>query len=328
MRRRNFLALAGHLAVWRSVDALAQSDRSLPRVAILQSGGESDPQSREAAGAVRAGLEALGWKDGRDIRIDYHWLPDLSRARAVAEETIALSPAVILASGTVNVSALRDVTKTIPIVFVNLADPVAGGFVASLARPGGNITGITPFEYEIGGKWLQILRDMAPALKRVGLMGDPDNPNFHGFFKPFEEYARSASVEAIPVPVRGAEDIDRGLRALAAEPGGGFVVTAAAYSIVHRDRIVELARSLALPAMYWNRATVVRGGLMSYGPNIVDTNRQAATYLDRILKGANPAELAVQSPVKIELIINGKTAKALGLSVPLSLLSTADEIIE
>jgi putative ABC transport system substrate-binding protein len=322
------MALGCQAAAWLSVDARAQSGSSLPRVAIVQSGRDGDPQAKEAAEAVRAGLEALGWQDGRTIHIDYHWLADVSEAPKLAAKVISQSPTVIMASGTVNVGALHASKTTIPVVFVNVADPVAGGFVSSLARPGGTITGIAPFEYEMGGKWLQLLRDMAPGLRRVVLLGDPANPNFKGFQKPFEAYARTIGIEPIPVAVRTAEDIDRGLRSLATEPGGGLIVTAAAFSVVHRDLIVRLADALKIPAVYWNRATVDRGGLMSYGPDIVDTNRQAATYLDRILKGAHPADLAVQSPVKIELIINGKTARALGLTVPLSLLSIADEVID
>ena len=329
MDRREVFALGGRAAAWLPFAAHAQSGKPLPRIGVMHSGREGDPQSMEEVGAFRSGLEALGWKDGRDIQIDYLWpFGDPVRTREAARRLVDLSPAAILSTGTFNLVALRETTKTVPIVFVNVADPVAGGFVASLARPGGNITGITPLEYGIGGKWLQLLKEMAPNVRRVAMLGDPDNPNFKGFQKSFETYAKANSIEPLAIAIRNVEDVERGIGSLAGEAGNGMIISAAAYSNTYRDLIVSLADRYRLPTMYWNRAHVVRGGLMSYGPNIVETHRQAATFIDRILRGAKPDELAVQAPVKIELIVNGKTAKALGLPIPLSILSSADEVLE
>ena len=328
MRRRNFFALLGSAAC-APFAARAQSGRPLPRIGVLHSGRDGDRQPLEEVGALRNGLEALGWKEGRDIQIDYRWpFGDAERTRESVRQLIDLSPAAIVSTGTFNLEALREATKTVPIVFVNIADPVAGGFVTSLARPGGNITGITPFEYSIGGKWLQLLKEMSPNVARVAMLGDPNNPNFKGFLKSFEDYARTNSVDPIPLAVRSAEDIERGIALLASKADGGMIITAAAFSNSHRDQILSLADRYRLPAIFWNRAHVDRGGLMSYGPNIADSHRQAASFVDRILRGAKPEDLAVQAPVKIELIVNGKTAKTLGLPIPLSILSSADEVIE
>jgi putative ABC transport system substrate-binding protein len=279
--------------------------------------------------AFRSGLEVLGWKEGQTIHIDYRWPgADVGRARALAVELAGLAPAAIMCGGTVASTALHEATTTIPIVFVNVTDPVAGGFVESLARPGGNMTGFTPFEYEISGKWLQLLKEMAPGIKRVALLGDPNNHNFKGFQKSFESVAHAISVEPISVGVRGAEEIERGIRSLATEPNGGLIITAAAFSITHRPLIVALANQFKLPAIYWNRFQVAGGGLMSYGPDIPDLARQAATYVDRILKGAKPSELPVQAPIKLQLLINAMTAKAIDLAIPPALLARADEVIE
>ncbi len=328
MHRRRFIALGSQMVAWLPFAANAQSGRPLPRIGVALSGRASDPQPQEQAAAFQAGLEALGWKDGANVQIEYRWLGDPAHANELAKELVGLSPAVILAGGTINTTALQQATKTIPIVFLNVTDPVAGGFVASLARPGGNITGITPFEYEIGCKWLQLLKEMAPGLKRVALLGDPGNHNFKGFRKSFEDYANKIAVDAVSVAVRSADDLEREIGALSDDGRSGLVVSAATFSITYRDLIVSLAAKRKLPAIYWNRVSVARGGLMSYGPDIVGLFRQSATYIDRILKGAKPEDLAVQTPVKIELIVNGATAKAMGLAIPFSILSSADEIIE
>ena len=329
MKRRDFMALLGGAAVAPSVGARAQSSRQLPRIGVLHSGREGDRQPLQEVGALRNGLEALGWKEGRDIEINYRWpFGDPDRTREAARQLVDLSPAAIVSTGTFNLVALREATKKVPVVFVNVADPVAGGFVTSLARPGGNITGVTPFEYSIGGKWLQLLKEMSPNVERVAMLGEPDNPNFKGFLKSFDDYARTISVDAIPLAVRNAQDVDAGIGSLAGKANGGMIITAAAFSNVYRDQILSLANRYKLPAISWNRAHVDRGGLMSYGPNIADSHRQAAGFVDRILRGAKPEDLAVQAPVKIELIVNGKTAKALGLPIPLSILSSADEVIE
>ena len=330
MRRREVIAGLGAAAACRPLATQAQPGKPMPRIGVMPSGGvEGSAQMVEQVGAFKAGLEAHGWKEGRDIHIDYRWpASDLGRARAFAAELVSLAPAMIWTSGTIGLIALHEATSTIPIVFVNVTDPVAGGFVASLGRPGGNVTGITPFEYEIGGKWLQLLKEMAPGIRRVALLGDPDNHNFKGFQRSFESYAKLISVEPVSVAVRESDDLDRGIRAVASEANGGLIVTAAGFSIVYRDLIVAAAAKHTAPAIYWNRAQVTAGGLMSYGPNIADLSRQSATYVDRILKGAKPAELPVQGPIKIELIVNAHTAQALGLAVPAGLLAAADEVIE
>jgi putative ABC transport system substrate-binding protein len=330
MRRREFMVLTGGAAALWPLAAWAQSGKSMPRISVMPSGGpEGSPQMIEQMAAFRAGLDAHGLGEGRDIQIDYRWPgADLGRARAFATEIVGLAPALIWTSGTIGLIALHEATTTIPIVFVNVTDPVAGGFVASLARPGGNVTGITPFEYEIGGKWLELLKEMAPGIRRVALLGDPDNHNFKGFQKSFESYGKSISVEPISIAIRNADDVDRGIRSVASEANGGLIVTAASFSIAYRDLIVATANKYKVPAIYWNRAQVVAGGLMSYGPNIADLSRQSATYVDRILKGTKPAELPVQGPTNVQLIINGNTAKAIGLAVPPALLARADEVIE
>lgn len=329
MRRRRFIALVGKSVAFWSLAAHAQQGKPLPRIGFMLSGPEADPQSQAQLAAFRAGLEVLGWKEGQTIQIDYRWPgADVDRARASAAELVSLAPAVIMSGGTVASSALHEATTTIPIVFVNVTDPVAGGFVASLARPGGNITGFTPFEYDIGGKWLQLLKEMAPVITRVGLLGDPNNHNFKGFQKSFESAAKILSVEPISVAVRDADDVDRGIRSVANEANGGLIITAAAFSNAHRPLIVAMAKKHKLPAIYWNRVQVIEGGLMSYGPDIVDLARQAASYVDLILKGAKPSELPVQAPTKVQLIINTIAAKAIDLAVPPALLARADEVIE
>jgi putative ABC transport system substrate-binding protein len=273
-------------------------------------------------------LRQLGWIEGQNIEIDYRWAQgDIERARSLAKELVSTSPALILTTGTEPALALRETTATVPVVFINVTDPVAGGLVASLARPSGNITGFTPFEYDIGGKWLALLKEMSPRLTRVAMLGDPVNHNFSGFKASFETAAQSLSIEPISIAVHGAEDIERGVGSFAIE-GGGLIITAATFSNVHRALIVNLANTRKLPAIYWNRFQVAAGGLMSYGPDTADLYRSSATYVDRILKGEKPADLPVQGPTKVELIINAKTAKAIDLIVPPAILARADEMIE
>lgn len=329
MKRRQFIAAAGSAAAFWPRAAHAQQAKPMPRIGFMLSGPEADPQSQAQLAAFRSGLGALGWKEGQTIQIDYRWPgADVGRARASAAELAGLAPAVIMSGGTVASTALHQATTTIPIVFVNVTDPVAGGFVESLARPGGNMTGFTPFEYEISGKWLQLLKEIAPGIKRVALLGDPNNHNFKGFQKSFESVARSMAVEPIFAAIRDADDVERTIRSLAATPNGGLIITAAAFSITHRALIVALANKHKLPAIYWTRVQVVGGGLMSYGPDIPDLARQAASYVDRILKGAKPSELPVQAPIALQLLINANTAKAIDLAIPPALLARADEVIE
>jgi len=328
MKRRAFIGLVGGTAVWPLAVRAQQRDQ-MKRIGVMYSGAENNVQSAKDLAGFRAGLQALGWNEGINLQIDYRWAGgDPGLARSSAMELVSLSPAVILGSETVAVAALHDATTTVPIVFLNVTDPVAGGFVASLSRPSGNITGFTPFEYDIGGKWLELLKEMVPHLTQVALLGDPNNHNFKGFKTSFEAAAKSFSVDPISVPVRSVDDINRGIQSLAAKPNGGLIVTAATFSIVYRRQIVELAIKYKLPAIFWNRSQVAEGGLMSLGPDSPDLARRAASYVDRILKGDKPADLPVQEPTKYDLIINIKTAQEIGVVVPSTLLARADEVIE
>lgn len=329
MRRREFIALFSGSALMLPLAARAQQSAPKKRIGVMFSAAEGDPQSAKDLAAFKSGLQALGWNEDANLQIDYRWgNGDPGHARSSAMELVVLSPAVIMGSGTVAMVALHAATTTVPIVFLNVTDPVAGGFVTSLSRPSGNITGFTPFEYDIGGKWLELLKEMAPHLTRVALLGDPNNHNFKGFQTSFEAAAKSFSVQPISVPVRGVDDIDRSIQSLAEKPNGGLIVTAATFSMVYRRPIVELAIKYKLPAIFWNRSQVAEGGLMSLGPDSADMHRRSASYVDRILKGEKPADLPVQEPTKVELIINGKTAKEIGLVVPPTLLARADDVIE
>jgi putative ABC transport system substrate-binding protein len=328
MRRRDFIGLAGVAAGWPLV-ARAQADRRVQRIGVLLPGTEGDAQGAKYLQAFNSGLRELGWIDGQNVRIEYRWAQgDIARAQSLATEMVNPPPALIVTSGTEATLALRETTTTVPVVFVNVTDPVAGGFVASMSRPSGNITGFTPFEYDIGGKCLGLLKDMSPRLARVAMLGDPVNHNFKGFKTSFEAAAQALSVEPQTVVVHGAEDIERAVGSFAAEGGDGLIITAATFSTVHRDLIVRLANSNKLPAIYWNRFQVAVGGLMSYGPDTADLYRRSASYVDRILKGERPGDLPVQGPTKVELIINTRTAKAIDLIVPPALLARADEVIE
>ncbi|MBL6616872.1 MAG: ABC transporter substrate-binding protein [Reyranella sp.] len=330
MRRREVTALlSGGVATMLPWTARTQQREVVRRIGIIFSSAESDPQSQKDLKALKSALQTLGWDEGHNLQIDYRWAGgDLDRARSSAIELVKLSPAVIVGSGTLALTALHAATKVVPVVFLNVTDPVAGGFVASLSRPGGNITGFTPFEYDIGGKWLELLKDIAPELNRAAMLGDPNNHNFKGFQRSFEAAAKVLAVEPIVVPVRAVDDLRDGIQSLAEKPNGGLVVTAATFSIVHRKEIVEMANKKKLPTIFWNRSQAVEGGLMSFGPDSIDLNRRAASYVDRILKGENPADLPVQGPTKYELIVNMRTAREIKLVVPPTLLARADEVIE
>jgi putative tryptophan/tyrosine transport system substrate-binding protein len=274
-------------------------------------------------------LQDLGWTDGRNVRIDYRWgAGDADRFRSYATELVSLAPDVILAASTPAVAALQHATHTVPIVFVTVTDPVGGGFVASLALPGGNATGFTVFEYGIGAKWLELLKQVAPATMRVAVLRDPTLTNVIGQLGAIQSAAPSFGVELFPVDVRDAEETERVITAFARGSNGALMVLAGASTAGHRDLIVSLAARYRLPAVYPYRYYVTDGGLISYGPDNVDQYRRAAGYVDRILKGEKPAELPVQAPNKYELAINLKTAKALGLTVPKTLLAIANEVIE
>ena len=308
--------------------AHAQRAERVRRLGVLMSGQQTSQQSNRDVEGLLEGLSAKGWVEGRNLQMDLRWGDgNAERARGHAAELAGLAPDLIFASGTVALNALKFTKVGIPIVFANITDPVAGGFVASLAHPGGNVTGFTPFEYDIGGKWLQLLKDAVPGITHVTLMGDPANHNFAGFVHAFTSAAQPMKVAPVSAPIRSVDDIERAIEAEARSPNGGLIVTAATFSIVNSDLIVALAGKHRLPAIYWNSVHVQRGGLMSYGPDSKELHRASADYVDRILRGAKPADLPVQTPNKTNLTINLATAKALKVTIPQSVLLQADEVI-
>ena len=308
----------------------AQQDERMRRIGVLYSGAAADdPDGQTRSAAFVQGLQQLGWTDGRNMRIDYRWgAGDADNIRKYAAELVALAPDVILASGTATVAPLLQATRTVPIVFAQVTDPVGVGFVDSLAHPGGNATGFLLFEYAISAKWLELLKEIAPHVRRAGVIRDPAQTAGTGQFAVIQSVAPSVGMEVSTINLHDAAEIERGVAAFARSANGGLIVTASALSVVHRDLIVTLAARHKLPAVYYRRQYVTGGGLISYGPDIAEQNRRAARYVDRILKGEKPADLPVQAPTKYELLINLKTAKALGLTVPTSLLARADEVIE
>jgi putative ABC transport system substrate-binding protein len=330
MRRRDFITLIGSTAAAWPHAARAQQGERMRRIGVLTSGADADdPDGRARIAAFLQGLQRLGWTDGRNIRIDYRWgAGDADNMRKYAAELVALAPDVILASGTATAAPLLQATRTVPIVFVQVTDPVGAGFVDSLARPGGNATGFVLFEYGISGKWLELLKEIAPAVTRAAVIRDPALSAGTGQFGAIQSGAPSVGVEVSPVNVRDAPEIERAITAFARGSNGDLILTASALSVVHRDLIITLAARHKLPAVYYRRIFAAAGGLISYGPDVADQNRRAAGYVDRILKGEKPADLPVQAPVKYELVINLKTAKALGIEVPPMLLARADEVID
>ena len=330
MKRREFITLLGGAAAASPLAARAQQGERMRRIGVLMSTFEGDPRGLEYITAFAQGLAELGWTVGRNVRIEYRWgAGDLNRFRSYAAELVALSPDVILASGGSIVGALQQASRTVPIVFVNTIDPVGGGWVESLSRPGTNATGFASYEFSMSGKWLELLKEIAPGVKRVAVIRDPSVPAGSGGLAAIQTVAPSLSVELTPVGVRDAGEIERAITAYARGPNGGLIFVGPTSSVQrHRDLIVALAARHRLPAIYPSRAFVTSGGLISYGPDTIDPNHRAAGYVDRILKGEKPADLPVQAPVKYELMINLKTAKALGLEVPPSLLARADEVIE
>ena len=296
------------------------------RVGVLMSRAADDPEEQARFAAFLQGLQELGWTDGRNVRIDYRWAAaDADRSRTYAAELVALAPDVILAAGSPSVAALLQTTRTVPIVFVNVVDPVGAGYVARLARPGGNATGFTAFEYSLSGKWLELLKEIAPNLTRIAILRDPALAAGIGQFAAIQAMAPSSfGVELSPIDVRDGGEIERDVATFARESNGGLIVTASSAAAVHRELIIMLAARHRLPAVYPFRYFVTSGGLISYGPDPTDLFRRAAGYVDRILKGEKAADLPVQAPTKYELAINLKTAKALGLTMPPSLLARAD----
>jgi putative ABC transport system substrate-binding protein len=299
------------------------------RIGVLMNLTADDPEAPGRVAAFAQGLGELGWTIGRNVRIDYRWgANDPDRGRRYADELIALAPDTILASGILSATPLQRITRTLPIVFVNVTDPVGAGLVASLARPGGNATGFMLFEYSLSGKWLELLKELAPRVARAGILRDSNSPGGIGQYAAIQAVAPSIGLEANPIEVRDANEIERAIAAFAGSANGGLIVTSSALAVAHRKLIVALAARHRLPAVYAFRYYATSGGLISYGPDTTDPFRRAAGYIDRILKGEKPADLPVQLPTKYELVINIKTANALGLEVPPTLLARADDVIE
>jgi ABC-type uncharacterized transport system substrate-binding protein len=326
-KRREFITLLGSAAVAWPLAARAQQGERMRRIGVLMNLASDDPEAQARIAAFRQELQQLGWTDGRNVRIDYRWVAgDAGRFHRYAEELLALAPDVILASATPSVQALQQATRTVPIVFANVGDPVSMGFVDSLARPGGNTTGFTPLEFGFGAKWLELLKEIAPRVTRVAVLWDLTIGPAQ--LSAIQAVAPSFGVELSAVGVRDAGEIERTVAAFARSSNAGLIVTASTSAVIHRDLITLLAARHRLPAVYSFRYFVTAGGLISYGANPIDMYRRAAGYVDRILKGEKPADLPVQTPTKYELIINLKTAKALGLDVPATVLARADEVIE
>src|SRR5215475_789876 len=329
MRRREFITLLGGAAVAWPVAARAQQGERMRRVGILLPATADDLDYQAFVAAFLQGLGQLGWIVGRNMRIDTRWATaNAAAVRKHAAELAALAPDVILAHGGATVGPLLQVTRTVPIVFPVVADPVGAGFVDNLARPGGNATGFMNMEYGLGGKWLELLKEIAPHVTRAAVIRDPAIAAGLGLWGAIQSVAPSLGVELRPLGVRDAGEIERVVTAFARSSNGGLIVTGSTLATVHRELITTLAARYRLPAVYPQRSFVTVGGLISYGPDSIDPYRQAAGYVDRILKGEKPADLPVQAPTKYELAINLKTAKALGLEVPATLLARADEVIE
>ena len=332
MRRREFIVYAGSAVaapqIWPLATRAQQSER-VRRIGVLLQAVKSDPESQIRIKAFVKGLEQFGWTEGRNLQLDYRWAGGNSDdIRKHAADLVALAPDVLVAAGSATVGALQQSTRTVPIVFATVGDPVGAGFVESLARPGGNITGFAIFEYAIGAKWLELLREISPRTTRVAVLRDPSVATGPGQFGAIQTAAPSLRMEISPVNMRDASELGRALTAFAQSPNGGLIVSGTPLAQLHRNLIITLAARHKLPAVYFERFFVVDGGLISYGADFVDQYRRAGGYVHRILNGEKPADLPVQAPTKYELVINLKTAKALGLTVPPSLLARADAIVE
>jgi putative ABC transport system substrate-binding protein len=328
MRRREFITLVGGATAW-PLTARAQQPERMRRVGVLMNLGPDDAEGQARLAALLQGLQERGWAVGRNLRIEVRWgAGDAERLRRQAAELIALEPDVLFASGIPAATPLLHATRTVPIVFAQVVDPVGAGLVASLAHPGGNATGLTILEYGFSGKWVEILKEISPAVTRVAVLRDAGTSSGIGQLGAIASVASSYGMELTPVGINDAGEIERGVTAFAGTPNGGLIVTGNTLTMVHRQLILTLAARHRLPAVYGLPLFVENGGLISYGPDSIDPHRRAADYVDRILRGEKPADLPVQAPTKFELAINLKTAKALGISIPQTLLARADEVIE
>jgi putative tryptophan/tyrosine transport system substrate-binding protein len=330
MQRREFITLiCGTAAMW-PLAAGAQRAERMRRLGMLMSNSEADPLAQARVTAFRQALAELGWAEGRNLNIEWRWTGgDITRVREYATELVRLAPDVIVANGTPSIAALKQATTSIPIVFVVVNDPVAQGIIASMAHPGGNITGFSFLEYSMVGKSLEMLKQVAPGTVRVAIMFNPDTyPYYALHLRSFETVARTLSLQLTAAQVRSPEEIDEVVAKLARQPGSALLITPDPYLVVHRGAVIRAAGRYQVPATYSYRQHVQEGGLMSYGADTVDIFRRSASYIDRILKGTPPADLPAQAPVKFEIAINLKTAKALGLDIPPNLLALADDVIE
>jgi len=329
MRRREFIVLLGSSAAAWPFATHAQQAGGMRRIGVLTGVSADDSENKASHTAFEQALQQLGWTQGRNVRIDYRFGGgDPAIIRRQAEELVALAPDVIVSTGSSSTGQILRATHTVPIVFVIVPDPVGSGFVDSLSQPGGNATGFMQFEYGLSGKWLELLKQIAPSLTRAMVLWDPAITAGIGQYAIIQSVATSAGVDLRPVNLSDAGEVERAITAFARSPNGGLVVTSSAWSVVRRDLIIALAARHKLPAVYFQRAFVANGGLISYGADFIDQHRRAAGYVDRILKGEKPADMPVQAPTKYQLVINLKTAKALGLDVPAHLQQIADEVIE
>ena len=329
MRRRDFIAGLGGAAAGWPIGAWAQQSDRVRRVGVLMHTTPDEPDAQARLAAFLQGMQGAGWEVGRNLRIETRWSAgDVARLRKNAAELVALNPDVILAGTGPTAATLQQASRTVPIVFAQTVDPVGSGVADSMSQPGGNATGFLQFDYDLSGKWLELLKEAAPQVNRVGVIRDSGTSAGAGQWAVIQAFSRAAGVELSPIDPRTTAEIERGVTALSRSPNSGLIVTASAVSLIHRDVIVSLAERYRLPAVYAYRSFIAAGGLISYGVNLVGLYRLAAGYVDRILKGEKPADLPVQAPTKYELSINLKTAKALGLTVPATLLARADEVIE
>jgi len=329
MKRREFIGLLGGAAAGWPLAGYAQQPEQTRRIGVLMSINGDNAEARPRLAAIQKSLQQLGWIDDRNVRIDVRWgAGDKDRIRELAAEIVSLAPDAILAAGSVPLEQLLRVTRTLPIVFVHVVDPVGAGFVRTLARPGGNVTGLMQFEYSVSGKWLELLKQVAPQVTQAAILRDPSISSGIGQFAVIQSVASTYGVEVSAVDVRDHAEIENALTILARQQNGGLVVTSSAVAVVHRRPIIALAAKHKLPAVYFERFYVIDGGLISYGSSNVDQYRRAADYINRILRGEKAADLPVQAPTEYELVVNLKTAKALGLSVPVALLARAAEVIE
>jgi putative ABC transport system substrate-binding protein len=328
MRRREFITLVGGVASWPLVSRAQPAER-MRRIGVLLQATKSDLEFQPRLKAFLDGLEQFGWTEGRNLQLEYRWAGgNADDLRRHATELVVLAPDVLVAAGGAAVGALQQATRTIPIVFATAGDPVGAGFVENLARPGGNITGFAVFEYAIGGKWLALLKEVSPHTNRVAVLRDPTIALGPGQFGAIQTAAPSFGMEVIPIDVREPAEIERAVTTFAKSSNGGLIIAGSPLAQLHRRLIISLAALHKLPAVYFERFFVANGGLISYGTDFVDQYRRAAGYVDRILKGEKPADLPVQAPTKYQLVINLKTAKAMGLEIPSTLLARADEVIE